>query len=108
MLLNRNATVTTCHIHTKDLSFYTKNADLLCVAVGRPGLISKDMIKKGVVIIDIGITRTEDGLKGDVDFDNVLDTASAITPVPGGVGPMTVASLLRNCVRAKERQVEGS
>lgn len=106
MLLNRNATVTTCHIHTKDLARHTREADILAVAVGKPGLIQADMVKKGVVVIDIGITRTPQGLKGDVDFEGVKEQASAITPVPGGVGPMTVASLIRNCVRAKERQLE--
>lgn len=105
MLLNRNATVTTCHIHTKDLALHTREADILAVAVGKPGLITADMVKEGAVVIDIGITRTDDGLKGDVDFDAVQGKVSAITPVPGGVGPMTVASLIRNCVRAKERQV---
>lgn len=106
MLLNRNATVTTCHIHTKDLASHTREADILAVAVGKPGLITADMVKEGAVVIDIGITRTEDGLKGDVDFDAVQEKVSAISPVPGGVGPMTVASLIRNCVRAKERQIE--
>jgi len=106
MLLNRGATVTTCHIHTKDLAMHTRTADILCVAVGKPGLITADMVKSGVVVIDIGITRTDDGLKGDTDFDAVQKKASAITPVPGGVGPMTVASLIRNCVRAAERQQE--
>ena len=104
MLLNRNATVTTCHIHTPDISVYTKEADILVVAVGKPGLITADMVKEGAVIIDVGITRTDDGLKGDVDFEPVSEKAGAITPVPGGVGPMTVASLIRNCVRSAERQ----
>jgi len=104
MLLNRNATVTTCHIDTKDLASHTRDADILAVAVGKPGLISADMVKDGAVVIDIGITKTDDGLKGDVDFEEISKKASAITPVPGGVGPMTVASLMRNCVNAKERQ----
>jgi len=106
MFLNRDATVTTCHIHTKDLASHTKTADILCVAVGKPGLITAKMVKPGAVVVDIGITRTDEGLKGDVDFDAVKEVASAITPVPGGIGPMTVASLMRNCVRAKERQLE--
>lgn len=106
MFLNRNATVTTCHIHTKDLARHTREADILAVAVGKPGLISADMVKEGAVVIDIGITKTEEGLKGDVHFEEVQKKASAITPVPGGVGPMTVASLIRNCVRAKQRQME--
>ncbi len=106
MLCNRNATVTICHKFTKDLPYFTKQADILCVAVGKPGLITKEMVKQGVVVIDIGITRVGDKLVGDTDFEALKDIASAITPVPGGVGPMTVASLIRNCVRAKERQVE--
>ncbi len=106
MLLNRNATVTVCHKFTKDLASHTKQADILFVAVGKPDLITKDMVKKGAVVIDIGVTRTKDGLKGDTDFDALKDIASAITPVPGGVGPLTVASLIRNCVTAKKRQNE--
>ncbi|MCK5015510.1 MAG: bifunctional 5,10-methylenetetrahydrofolate dehydrogenase/5,10-methenyltetrahydrofolate cyclohydrolase [Candidatus Peribacteraceae bacterium] len=106
MLLNRNATVTTCHEFTDDLPSHTKSADILCTAVGKPGLITADMVKEGAVVIDIGITRTEDGLKGDTDFDSIKEKASFITPVPGGVGPMTVASLIQNCVMAKKRQVE--
>lgn len=106
MLLNRFATVTVCHIKTKDLAAHTKQADLLFVAVGKPGLITKDMVKKGAVVIDIGITRTAGGLRGDTDFDALQDIASAITPVPGGVGPMTVASLIRNCITAKRRQLQ--
>lgn len=106
MLLNRSGTVTVCHIKTKDLAHHTRQADLLFVAVGKPGLITGDMVKKDAVVIDIGITRTKDGLRGDVDFDAVKEVTSAITPVPGGVGPMTVASLIRNCVRAKKRQLE--
>ena len=100
MLLNRGATITVCHSRTKDLTSITKQADILCAAV-----ITKDMVKPGAVIIDIGVSRDEEGLKGDVDFEAVQEIASAITPVPGGVGPMTVASLIRNCVRAKERQL---
>ena len=106
MFLNRNATVTTCHIHTKNLQDHTKNADILCTAVGKPGLITADMVQEGAVVVDIGITKTENGLQGDVDFASVQPKASAITPVPGGVGPMTVASLIRNCVQAKKRQNE--
>lgn len=106
MLLNRKATVTTCHIHTKDLARHTREAEILAVAVGKPGLITAEMVQEGAVVIDIGITRTEEGLKGDVDFDAVKEKVSAISPVPGGVGPMTVASLMRNCVRAAERQQE--
>ncbi|KKW36760.1 MAG: Bifunctional protein FolD [Candidatus Peribacteria bacterium GW2011_GWB1_54_5] len=108
MLLNRNATVTTCHIYTKNLARHTREADILAVAVGKPGLITADMVKEGAVVVDIGITRTKDGLRGDTDFDALKEKVSAISPVPGGVGPMTVASLLQNCVRAKERQLEAA
>src|SRR5205085_1113897 len=104
MLLNRNATVTVCHIHTKDLASMTKQADILCSAVGKIKLITKDMVKPGAIVIDIGFNREGDGILGDVDFEAVKDIASAITPVPGGIGPLTVACLLRNTVTAKERQ----
>lgn len=106
MLLNRGATVTVCHARTKDLADHTLNADIVVTGVGKPGLISADMVKEGVVIIDIGMSQTAEGLKGDADFETLKDVASAITPVPGGVGPMTVASLLKNCVTAKKRQIE--
>ncbi len=106
MLINRDATVTVCHSRTRDLGSFTRQADLLIAAVGKPGLITADMVKEGVVVIDVGMNRTEAGLCGDVDFERVKEKASAITPVPGGVGPMTVAGLIRNCVRAKERQTE--
>lgn len=106
MLLNRDATVTVCHVHTKDLAFHTSRADILVVAVGKAKMITASMVKKGAVIIDVGISRTKDGLSGDVDFENVKNVACAISPVPGGVGPLTVASLMRNTVRAKERQSE--
>ncbi|MDD4628115.1 MAG: bifunctional 5,10-methylenetetrahydrofolate dehydrogenase/5,10-methenyltetrahydrofolate cyclohydrolase [Candidatus Peribacteraceae bacterium] len=107
MLLNRNATVTVCHRHTKDLGAVTRQADILITAVGKEKLITADMVKEGVVVIDVGMNKTKDGkLCGDVEFESVSKKASAITPVPGGVGPMTVASLIRNCVRAKERQIE--
>lgn len=105
MLLNRNATVTTCHIHTKDLASHTKRADILIVAVGKAGLITEAMVKEGVVIVDVGINRDKDGkLCGDVDFENVSKKASFISPVPGGVGPMTVAALILNTVHAAKRQ----
>lgn len=104
MLLNRNATVTVCHIHTKDLAFHTKRADILCVAVGKPNLITADMVKDGVVVVDIGINRLESGkLVGDTDFENISKKASFITPVPGGAGPMTVACLMENTVTAAKR-----
>lgn len=107
MMLNRNATVTTCHIFTKDLSAHTKRADILIVAVGKEKLITADMVKEGVIVVDVGMNRNKDGkLCGDVDFDEVSKKASYITPVPGGVGPMTVAALILNTVRATERQNE--
>lgn len=108
MLINRDATVTVCHSKTPDLASFTKQADILVTAVGKEKLITADMVKKGAVVIDVGMTRTDEGLVGDVDFENVKEVASAITPMPGGVGPMTVASLLRNCVRAKERQLQAA
>ncbi len=104
MLLNRGATVTTCHSKTADLGAMTRQADLLFVAVGKAKLITADMVKPGAVVVDIGMNRVEGKLCGDVDFTAVSDVASAITPVPGGVGPLTVASLIRNCIRAKELQ----
>lgn len=106
MLLNRGATVTVCHSKTKNLAELTRQADILCAAVGSPKMITKDMVKPGVVIIDIGVSRVDGKLCGDADFENLQETASAITPVPGGVGPLTVASLIRNCVTAKKRQGE--
>jgi len=104
-----HATVTICHKYTKDLATYTRSADILLVAVGRPGLVTADMVKEGAVVIDIGTTRVEGpeyskgwAIKGDVDFKNVAPKTSFITPVPGGVGPMTIASLLLNTLRAAE------
>ncbi len=104
MLLNRDATVTMAHSKTPDLKALTKQADILISAVGRPKLITMNMVKPGAVVIDIGVSRDSEGLKGDVDFDAVKEIASAITPVPGGVGPLNVASLIRNCVAAATRQ----
>ena len=105
MLLNRDATVTTCHIYTTDLKLHTQRADIIIVAVGKPNLITADMVKEGVIVVDVGINRLTDGkLVGDVDFDEVSKKAEYISPVPGGVGPMTVASLIANVVRAAERQ----
>lgn len=103
MLLNRNATVTVCHSKTKDLSSYTSKADLLIVAIGKPEMITGEMVKQGAIVIDVGIHRKEDGsLCGDVDFKSVSPKASFITPVPGGVGPMTVATLIENAYRAQQ------
>ncbi|MFC2174525.1 bifunctional methylenetetrahydrofolate dehydrogenase/methenyltetrahydrofolate cyclohydrolase FolD [archaeon] len=105
MLLQKNCTVTVCHSKTKGLSAETLQADLIVSAVGKPNLITTDMVKKGAVVIDVGMNRTDSGLCGDVDFDAVKEKAAAISPVPGGVGPMTVASLMRNTLEAaKERR----
>ena len=105
MMLNRNATVTTCHIHTKDLAAHTRRADILIVAVGKEKLITADMVQDGVVVIDVGINRNAEGkLCGDTDFEAIEKKAHFITPVPGGVGPMTVAALILNTIRATERQ----
>jgi len=103
MLLNRNATVTTCHVYTKDLASHTKRADILCVAVGKPNLITGEMVKEGAVVIDIGINRVNDKLVGDIDFEAVSKKAAYVTPVPGGMGPMTVASLMANTIKAAKR-----
>jgi methylenetetrahydrofolate dehydrogenase (NADP+) / methenyltetrahydrofolate cyclohydrolase len=96
LFLNKGATVTVCHKKTKDLAHHTQQADILITATGVPELITADMVKKGVMVIDVGIARIDDKTVGDVDFDAVAEKASYITPVPGGVGPMTVASLLQN------------
>lgn len=98
MLLGENATVTICHSHTKDLKEVTKQADVLVVAVGRPGLITGDMVKPGAAVVDVGINRINGVLSGDVDFDSVEPVAGWISPVPGGVGLMTVAMLMDNVV----------
>ena len=99
LLLRENGTVTLCHSKTADLKEVTKRADILVVAVGRPKFITADYVKEGAVVIDVGIHRNENGkLCGDVDFDSVAPKCSAITPVPGGVGPMTIAMLMSNCV----------
>ncbi|MBO5304391.1 MAG: bifunctional 5,10-methylene-tetrahydrofolate dehydrogenase/5,10-methylene-tetrahydrofolate cyclohydrolase, partial [Clostridia bacterium] len=96
-----NATVTVCHSKTKNLSQFTSNADILITAIGKAKFVTKDMIKNGAVIVDAGINRDENGkLCGDVDFDDVFDKCSLITPVPGGVGPMTVTMLLKNTLIA--------
>ena len=101
LLLQRDATVTICHSHTKNLAEITKQADILIVAVGKSKLVAADMIKPGAVVVDVGINRDENGkLCGDVDFDNAKEVAGWITPVPGGVGPMTVASLMWNTMEA--------
>lgn len=108
LLLDRNATVTIAHSHTENLADITRQADILVVAIGRPRLITGDMVKDGVAVIDVGITRDEESGKffGDVDFDSVEPKASLITPVPGGVGPMTIASLMENTLEAYLKHME--
>ena len=103
LLLARNATVTHCHSRTRDLPAVCREADVLIAAVGSPRLVTADMVGDGAVVIDVGTNRTDDGLMGDVDFDAVRERARAITPVPGGVGPMTRAMLLVNTLRAAKR-----
>ena len=100
LLLRRNATVTICHSRTKDLPEITRSAEILIAAVGKPGFVTGDMVSEGTVVIDVGIHRINDKLVGDVAFDEVKDKASYISPVPGGVGPMTIAMLLQNTVKA--------
>ena len=103
--LNRNATVTVCHSKTENLEEHTKKADILIVAIGRANFVKKEMVKEGAVIIDVGINRTDEGkLIGDVDSENVKDVAGYITPVPGGVGPMTIAMLMNNVIKAARLQ----
>lgn len=101
LLLQKDATVTVCHSKTRDLAALTRSADVLVAAVGRPKLVTGAMVKPGACVIDVGVNRLPDGrLAGDVDFASVAEVAGAVTPVPGGVGPMTIAMLLENCVRA--------
>ena len=103
---NGNATVTLCHTGTPDMTIYTKNADVIIVAVGQPKLLKKDMVKDGVILIDVGINRVDDNsekgyrLVGDIDFESVKSVAKAITPVPGGVGPMTITMLFINTIQS--------
>jgi methylenetetrahydrofolate dehydrogenase (NADP+)/methenyltetrahydrofolate cyclohydrolase len=105
--LNKNATVTVCHSRTKNLKEYTKRADIVIAAIGKSKFITEDMVKDGAVIIDVGINRGEDGkLTGDVDFENIEKKASYITPVPGGVGPMTIAMLMNNVIKATKNQIK--
>ncbi len=114
LLIRRNATVTVCHSHTRDLPEVIRRADILIAAVGRPRMVRAGWVKPGAVVIDVGVNRVEDPaakkgyrLVGDVDFDEVKEVAGAITPVPGGVGPMTIAMLLKNTVRAARLQNNG-
>ena len=105
LLLNEHCTVTVCHSRTKDLARFTRDADILVAAVGRPGIITGEMIKPGAAVIDVGINRLENGkLMGDVDFASAEPVAGAITPVPGGVGPMTIAMLMQNAILAAEKR----
>jgi methylenetetrahydrofolate dehydrogenase (NADP+)/methenyltetrahydrofolate cyclohydrolase len=106
LLLGRHATVTMCHTRTRDLAGHTRRAEILAVAAGRPGVVTGDMVRPDAVVVDVGVNRGPDGkLVGDVDFASVAPRVRAITPVPGGVGPMTVAMLLRNTLAAVRRQV---
>lgn len=104
LLLKRGATVTVCHSKTKDISIYTKQADILVAAVGKPHIITENMIKPGAIVIDVGINRVDGKILGDVDTENALEVCSKITPVPGGVGLTTVLSLLENVVQAAQEQ----
>lgn len=103
-LLHHNGTVTICHSKTKGLKEICKTADILVCAIGKPKFFNKDYVKEGAVVVDVGIHRTENGLCGDVNFDDVKDIVSAITPVPKGVGAMTVAMLMKNCLKAAKMQ----
>ena len=100
MMINKNATVSVCHEFTHDLGKHTKKADVLVVGVGKSKFITKEMIKENAIIIDVGINRVDNKIVGDVDFENVIDKCQLITPVPGGVGPMTVAMLMKNTIKA--------
>lgn len=104
MMLNANATVTICHSKTQNISEYTKKADVIVTAVGKSKFLTEDMVKDGAVVIDVSIVRTEAGLCGDADYENIKDKASYITPVPGGVGPMTIAMLMENTLKAYKLQ----
>jgi methylenetetrahydrofolate dehydrogenase (NADP+)/methenyltetrahydrofolate cyclohydrolase len=107
LLLARHATVTMCHTRTRDLAAHCRRADILCVAAGRPGVVTGDMVREGVVVVDVGVNRLPTGkVTGDVQFDSVAPKARAITPVPGGVGPMTIAMLMRNTARAAHRLLD--
>ncbi|MDR3592113.1 MAG: bifunctional methylenetetrahydrofolate dehydrogenase/methenyltetrahydrofolate cyclohydrolase FolD [Negativicutes bacterium] len=108
LLLARNATVTVCHSRTADLPAVAREGDLLVAAIGKPGFVTKDMVKPGATVIDVGINRVGDKLVGDVDFAAVREVAGAITPVPGGVGPLTIAMLLFNTVKAAKLQLKAS
>ncbi len=104
MMLNQNATVTVCHTRTVDLAYHTRQADILIAAVGKPKMIKADMIKPGAVVVDAGINQVEDGICGDVDFENAREIAGAITPVPGGVGSLTTVLIQKNVLKAIKLQ----
>ena len=106
LLLQQNGTVTICHSKTKNLKEVTRRADILVAAVGKPYFVTADMVKDGAVVVDVGINRTENGLRGDVAFDEVSKKASYISPVPGGVGPMTIAMLMENVYECAVRREE--
>ncbi len=107
LLLKENCTVTICHSKTKDIAKVCSEADILVAALGRANFVTADMVKEGAVVVDVGINRTENGLKGDVDYDNVSKKTSFITPVPGGVGPMTIATLMENTFKCALRRENG-
>ncbi|WP_312200877.1 bifunctional methylenetetrahydrofolate dehydrogenase/methenyltetrahydrofolate cyclohydrolase FolD [Anaerospora hongkongensis] len=106
LLMSRNATVTVCHSRTKDLAAVCREGDILVAAIGKPEFVTKDMVKPGAIVIDVGINRVGDKLVGDVKFDEVQEVAGYITPVPGGVGPLTIGMLLHNTLKAAELQLE--
>jgi len=108
LLLSRNATVTVCHIFTKNLKEYTSKADILITGAGVPNLITTDYVKDNAIVLDIGIVKTKDGICGDVDFDAVKEKAAVISPVPGGVGPVTIACALKNIVKAYRNRFENA
>lgn len=103
MLLAESATVTVCHSRTRDLAEHVRRADILVAAIGKPRFVTADMVKEGAVVVDVGINRLEEGLVGDVDYGPVSEKASWITPVPGGVGPMTIAMLLENTLEQAKK-----
>ena len=106
MLLKEDCTVTVCHSKTKDLKDVTSRADIIVAAVGKPCFITADMVKEGAIVIDVGISRKDNRLLGDVDFNNVAPKSSFITPVPGGVGPMTIAMLMKNALTCAKRRTD--
>ena len=106
LLLNRDATTSVCHVFTKNLKNYTTKADILITATGIPNMITEDFVKKGSFIIDVGISKTENGITGDVDFNSVKDKINKITPVPGGVGPITVACSIENMIKTYRNVIE--